>query len=240
MKSRTLQELSGKGVRILHEQEARRVLEEYGIPCPKEVMLEYAEDKKDEDYLRELKGVADRPGYPAYFKIVSRDIPSKTNAGAVRRVVSEEGAAAAIDAIIENAKKYKADAEIQGILVSEDVSTGETREIFLGSTVDEQFGHVISMGFGGVYVEVYKDVEFRVVPIQESDVHAMIHALKGKKILGEFRGMAPVNMGLLVETTLKLSRLIEENPEIVELDVNPLLVGPDRAVAVDTLIRISG
>jgi len=239
MKSKILQELSKNGREILNEYEARQVLEEYGIPCPREVVVEYSEGKKGKDYLRDLKGMSSCPGYPAYLKIVSRDITSKTDAGAVRRVTSDEEATDAIDAIIRNAKRYKEGVEIQGILLSEDVSTAETREIFLGSTVNEQFGHVISLGFGGIYVEVYKDVEFRVLPIEESDVYGMIDALKGKEILGKFRGMRPVNMDSLVKTVLKLSKMMEENPEIIELDVNPLLAGPDRLVAVDTLIRIS-
>lgn len=240
MKSKILQELSEKGREILNEHEARRVLEEYGIPYPKEVMVEYKEGKKGEDYLRDFKNMDNCPEYPAYLKIVSRDITSKTDAGAVGRATSDEEAADTIDTIIRNAKRYKEGVEIQGILVSEDVSTDETREIFLGSTVNEQFGHVISLGFGGIYVAVYKDVEFRVLPIEESDVYRMIDTLKGKEMLGKFRGMRPVNMDLLVKTTLKLSKMIEENPEIIELDINPLLVGPDRVVAVDTLIRISG
>jgi acetyltransferase len=239
MKSKILQELSGKGVKILTEVEAGRVFEEYGIPCPKEVMVGYVEGKKGEDYLSELRSMSPFPGYPAYLKIVSRDITSKTDAGAVKRVISDEEAKEAIDTIIGNAKKFKEGAKIEGILMSEDVSTAESREVFLGSVIDEQFGHVISLGFGGIYVTVYKDVEFRMVPIHESDVHSMIESLRGKEMLGEFRGMRPVNMNLLVETTLKLSKLIEENPEIVELDVNPLLAGPDRVVAVDALIRIA-
>lgn len=240
MKSKILQELSNKRREILNEHEARQVLEEYGISCPKEVMVEYKEGKKGGDYLSDLKKMGNYPGYPAYLKIVSRDITSKTDAKAVKRVTSDEEAADTIDTIIRNAKRYKEGVEIQGILVSEDVSTDETREIFLGSTVNEQFGHVISLGFGGIYVAVYKDVEFRVIPIEESDVHRMIATLKGKEMLGKFRGMRPVNMDLLVKTTLKLSKMIEENPEIIELDINPLLVGPDQVVAVDTLIRISG
>jgi acetyltransferase len=240
MKSKILQELSEKGIKILNEHEAKQVLKEYDIPCPKEVMAEYEEGKKGEDYLSDFKSSGNCPEYPAFLKIVSRDITSKTNAGAIRRVTSDEEATDTIDMIIRNTKRYKEDVEIQGILVSEDVSTNETREIFLGSTVNEQFGHVISLGFGGIYVEVYKDVVFRIIPIGESDVYKMIDALKGKEMLGKFRGMSPVNMDLLVKTALKLSKMIEENPEIIELDVNPLLVGPDRVIAVDALIRILG
>lgn len=239
MKSRVLQELAGRGIKVLNELEARRVFEEYGIPCPKETMAEYREGKGGEEYLNELKNSSNFPGYPAYLKIVSRDITSKTNAGAVKRVTSDGEAKDAIDAIVGNAKRYKEGVQIQGILMSEDVSTRDTREILLGSTVNEQFGHVISLGFGGIYVEAYRDVEFRVLPVTESDVYEMLNNLKGKKVLGDFRGMRAINVDLLAKTALKLSKLIEENPEIAELDVNPLLVGPDRAVAVDSLIRIS-
>jgi acetyltransferase len=239
MKSKVLQRLAKNGIEILNEYEARQVLEEYGIPCPREVMVEYREDKKGKDYLTDFRSMSGCPGYPAYLKIVSRDITSKTDAGAVRRVTSDEEAANTIDAIIRNAKRYKEGVVIQGILLSEDVSTAETREIFLGSTVNEQFGHVISLGFGGIYVEVYKDVEFRVIPIEESDVYGMIDALKGKEMLGRFRGMRPVDMDSLVKTVLRISKMVEENPEIIELDVNPLLAGPDRLFAVDALIRIS-
>jgi acetyltransferase len=238
MKSKVLQELSSKGLKILNEYDSRRVLQEYGIPSPKEIIIDYKEGKKSESYLSDFKKMGEWPGYPAYFKIVSSEIKSKTNASAVKRAVSDEEAIATIDTIIKNVKKYKQGVKIQGILASEDASSPETREIFLGATVNEQFGHVISLGFGGIYVEIYKDVEFRVIPIKESDIYNMIEHLKGKAILGGFRGMKPVNMSLLVETTLKLSKLIEDNPEIVELDVNPLLVDNERVTAVDTLIRI--
>jgi acetyltransferase len=79
-----------------------------------------------------------------------------------------------------------------------------------------------------------------VVPIKEPDVYSMIEHLRGRELLGAFRRIRPVDMKLLVDTVLKVSKMVEENPEIVELDINPLIVGPDRAVAVDALIRIQG
>jgi len=240
MKSKILRELSAKGMEILSEYEARNVLQEYGIPCPKEVMVSYQSGKKGEEYLSEMKKRDGWPGYPSFFKVISRDIKSATEANAIRRATSDVEAASSIDAIISNAKRYREDVNIEGILASEDVSTHETREMFIGSTVNEQFGHVISLGFGGVYVEVYKDVEFRVVPIKEPDVYSMIEHLRGRELLGAFRRIRPVDMKLLVDTVLKVSKMVEENPEIVELDINPLIVGPDRAVAVDALIRIQG
>jgi len=238
MKSKALRELSEKGIKVLGEYEARRLFQEYGIPHPKQVIVNYDEGKSGEDYLRELKKMEEWPGYPLFFKVVSPEITHKTDAGVVKRAVSDEEATATINTIIGNAKKYKEGVKIHGVLASEDVSSPETREIFLGATFNEHFGHVISLGLGGVYVEVYKDVEFRVIPIRESDVYSMINRLKGKAILGEFRGMRPVNMNLLVETTLKLSKMIEENPEIREIDINPFMIGPNRGFAVDARMRI--
>lgn len=237
MESEKLRKLAEDGIEIPNEVEAREVLREYDISCPPEVMAEYEKGKKGEDYLKDLK----REGlleYPLYLKIVSRDITSKTDANAIERVSSDGEAEKAIDRIISNAREYDRKAEIQGILASKDVSN-ETREIILGSTLNNQFGHVISLGFGGIYVEVYRDVEFRVVPINEFDVYSMIDDLKGKKMFEEFRGMKPIDLDSLVETVMEFSQLIEENPEIEEMDVNPLLVGPEGSVAVDTMIRIS-
>lgn len=238
MKSKVLSEIIKKGVEILSEYEARRVLAEYNIPYPKEVVIKYEEGKSAKDYLNEAKAMSDWPGYPAFFKIISRDIKSKTDAGAIKRALSDEEAVVAIEQIIRNAKRYKEGVRIEGILVSEDCSSPEMREIFLGATVNEIFGHVISLGFGGIYVEVYKDVQFRVIPITEDDVYDMVRCLKSKEILGAFRGMRPVNMKLLVDVMLKLSKMLEENPEIVEMDINPLLIGPERAVAVDTKMKV--
>ncbi|MEM1515513.1 MAG: acetate--CoA ligase family protein [Thermoproteota archaeon] len=238
MKSKVLSEVIKKGVEILSEDEARLVLAEYGIPCPKEVVIKYEEEKSAKDYLSEAKAKTGWPGYPAFFKVISRDIKSKTDTGAIKRALSDEEAEVAIEQIIRNAKRYKAGVRIEGILVSEDCSSPEMREVFLGAIINELFGHVISLGFGGIYVEVYKDAQFRVVPITEADVHDMVRCLKSKEILGAFRGMRPINMKLLVDIMLKLSKMLEENPEIIEMDVNPLLIGPERAVAVDTKMRV--
>ncbi|KXB01976.1 hypothetical protein AKJ44_01715 [candidate division MSBL1 archaeon SCGC-AAA261F17] len=237
MKSKILQDLAEKGIKSLNEVEARGVLKEYDIACPEEIMVKYGAEKGGKDYLREMKE-GGMPEYPVFLKVISRAITSKTDANAIERVSSDEEASKSIDRILKNAKRYDEKAEVQGVLASEDASN-ETREVFLGAAVDDHFGHMISLGFGGIYVEVYGDVEFRAVPLEESDVHSMINGLRGKEILGDFRGMRAIDMDSLVETTLKFSRLIEENPEIREMDVNPLLAGPGRTVAVDTLIRIS-
>lgn len=237
MKSKTLKKFADEGKEVLNEVESKEILREYNIPCPNETMIEFVDGKDGEEYVNDLKEKG-MPDYPLYLKVVSHDITSKTDANGIEKVNSDEEAAKAINRIFENAKKYDKEAEIEGILASEDASN-QTREVFLGSTVDKHFGHIISLGFGGVHVEVYQDVEFRVIPIEENDVQKMIDNLKGKEMLKEFRGMKAVNQDSLVDTTLKLSKLVEENPEIKEIDINPLLVGPEGNVAVDALVRIS-
>lgn len=238
MKSKILQELSKNRIEILNEFEAKELLKEHGIACSREVMVEYQEGKKGEEYLIDLKKRG-MPQYPVFLKVVSRDIWSKTDARAMKKVESDKDAAEAIDGILKNAREYRRQARIQGILASEDVSGPEIREMFLGSIINPQFGHIVSLGFGGIFVEVYRDVEFRVVPLLESDVYSMIHHLKAKEILGEFRGTRPANLKSLVETAIKLSKMIEENPEIDVIDVNPILVSPEKSIVVDAKIKLS-
>jgi acetyltransferase len=238
VKSKILRELYEKGVRILGENDSRKILEEYGISCPKTVVIDYEEGKKAEEYLREFKSSREWPNYPLFLKVVSPDIIHKSDAGVVRRVVSEDEMVMTIEAIIRNAKNYRVGVRISGILASQDVSSPETRELLLGAVYNEHFGHLISLGMGGVFVDVYRDVEFRAIPVTESDVYSMINRLKGRTILGPFRGMRPISMDVLVDATLKLSKMVEENPEIREVDINPFIIGPDRGFAVDVRMRI--
>lgn len=237
MKSETLKKFANEGKEILNEFEAKEILQEYNIPCPDETMAEFVEGKEGEEYVNDLKEKG-MPNYPVYLKVVSRDITSKTDANGIERVSSDKEAIEAINRIFSNAKKYDKKASIEGVLASEDVSN-QTREVFLGSTVDKHFGHIISLGFGGVHVEVYQDAEFRVIPIEENDVYSMIDDLKGEEMLKEFRGMKAVDLDSLVDATLNLSNLVEENPEIKEIDVNPLLVGSEGSIATDALVKIS-
>lgn len=210
MKSHVLQRLSKNGITILNEFEAKALLKEYGITCCREVMVGYQEGKRVQEYFSNFKKQV-MPQYPVFLKVVSRDIWSKTNARVVKKVASDKDLVETVDEILKNAREYDSQARIQGLLASEDVSGPENREIFLGAIVSPQFGQVVSLGPGGVFVEVYKDVEFRVVPLCESDVISMVNRLKGKRIIGEFRGMRPVNLKSLVEATLRFSKMIEEN-----------------------------
>ncbi len=237
MESKTLKNLFREEITTLTEYESKKVLREYDIPCPSEFLIE--ETENIEDYLSDFRMREKDLSYPIYLKVSSRDILHKTDAGAIAQADSDEELIEKGKNILQNAREYDENAEIQGILLSEDVSSPENRELFIGSMVDDQFGNMISFGIGGIAIEVYEDVEFRAVPLEEKDVYNMIKDLKGKKILEEFRGKPPVDIEELVNTILNFSNLIQENKEIAEMDVNPLFAGPSGTVAGDALIKIS-
>lgn len=238
MESDVLSEHADEEAGVLNEYEARNVLREYDVPCPTEVLLEYEEGKSPEAYFEECASMDDRPDFPVYVKVLSRDISSMSDAGGIEHATSKESFLNAVENVLSNVQEHDSDAAIEGVLVSADVS-GDTRELLLGATVDPEFGHVVSLGVGGIYVEAYADVEFRTVPLESADVESMIERLDGSAIFEEFRGMDPVDTDAVVDAALKLSTLIEENPEITEIDVNPLMAGPDGVVAADALIGYS-
>lgn len=238
MESETLTQLHDEGIELLNEYEARQVLREYDVPCPTEVFVE-ADEFDDGDGFQEHFEAADgRPSAPLYLKVVARDVSSMSDVGGVSQVTDPAAIPETVDRMLEQVRENAPDAEIQGVLAMEEVA-GETREFLLGSTVDPQFGNVVSLGVGGIYVEVYGDVEFRVVPVSEADARSMIDELEGREILDEFRGMAGADVDALVDATVQFSELVAENPEIREADINPLMVSPDGVVAADALIRLS-
>ncbi len=229
--------MTEKGITTLNEYEAKEVLREYGIPCPNEHFIE--QNEKITDKLSEFKAEKEGLNYPLFLKVCSRDILHKTDAKVIEKANSDKEIKEKGKKILKKAENYDKSAGLQGILLSEDVSNGNERELFIGSILDSQFGHVISFGLGGISVEVYEDVEFRAVPLEEKDVYSMIENLEGKEILNEFRGKPPVDIDSLTETVLKFSKILEENEKIKEIDVNPLFAGPTGTSAVDALITLS-
>jgi acetate---CoA ligase (ADP-forming) len=169
---------------------------------------------------------ADGMGYPVAMKIVSSQIVHKSDAGGVRINVSDARAVArAFDDIIANARAYKVDAPIDGVLVQKMAPKGQ--EVILGATHYPKFGHLLMFGSGGVMVEVFKDVTFRLAPINRNSARLMIRGVKGFALLNGFRGMPKTDLGALEKLLVALSNLVEDNPWIKELDINPLLVHPD-------------
>ena len=112
------------------------------------------------------------------------------------------------------------------------------REVIIGVSRDNQFGHVVMFGLGGIFVEVLKDVSFRIVPIEEEDAYEMISEIRSHQMLCGVRGEKPSDVGALVDIILKVSKFVSDFPEVKELDLNPVFVYEKGAVAVDALIVI--
>jgi acetyltransferase len=127
---------------------------------------------------------------------------------------------------------------MRGVLMQQMVSGGV--ETFVGATRDPEFGHLLGFGIGGVQVELWKDVVFRVTPLRDVDAHAMIEQIRARPLLDGFRGSQPVDKRALVDVLLRISQLISDVPELLELDLNPLIALPTGAIAVDARIRLAG
>jgi len=198
----------------LTEDEAAEILSIYGLPVVKSQLAA----SPDEAAL-----IALNIGFPVVMKIVSDDIIHKSDAGGVAlNVNSVEEARNTFTSITDQVQQIKPDAAIKGILVSKMVTSGE--EVILGIKKDPSFGPVIMFGLGGLYVEVFKDVSFRIAPVDEAIADSMIKQVQSSKILTGIRGKAPRDIPAIRECLMRLSQLALECPQIRELDINPLIV----------------
>ena len=214
--------------RSLLETEAKELLLEYGLPVPAFKLI------KNED---EVEEIGELIGYPLVMKIVSPDIIHKSEAGGVKVGIKDgQSAKKAYREIISNAQKYDDKARIYGIITYRmyPVST----EVIIGMLKDPHFGPVVMFGLGGIFVEILKDVSFRVLPIVDRDAREMISEIKGYPILKGARGGPPKDIAALKEVLIKLSALVMENPEIKEIDLNPILVYEKGLQIVDARIII--
>jgi len=203
-----------KEKRSLLETEAKELLKEYGIPVPNFKLI------KSEN---EIIGLAKEINFPIVMKIVSPDIIHKTDAGGVKvGIKDEKEAELAYQEIISKVKKYNKEAKIEGVIVYPMVLQGT--EIIIGMMKDPHFGPVVMFGLGGIFVEVLKDISFRILPIEERDAGEMITGIKGYEILKGARGNPPRDIQAIKEVLLKVSKLTTENPEINEIDLNPIFV----------------
>lgn len=199
----------------LTEIEAKKVFEAYGLPTTK-IGLAKSED--------EAVTLCEQIGYPIVMKIVSPDILHKSDAGGVKvNIKSEADARDAYNTILKNSKAYKADADIHGVAVQEMAPWGT--EVILGSVNDPAFGPTVMFGLGGIFVEVLKDVTFRVTPVSQAEAEQMIGEIKSAAILAGVRGEAPRDRKTMAETVVKYSNMIYElADEIAESDANPILL----------------
>jgi len=212
--------------RPLLETEAKELLREYGIPVPDFKLI------KTED---EIYKIIEKFSYPLTMKIVSPDILHKSDAGGVKlNIKDKKEAKLAYQEIIFNAKKYNKKAKISGIIVYPMVPQGT--EIIIGMMKDPHFGPVIMFGLGGIFVEILKDISFRILPLEERDAEEMIFEIKGFKILQRIRGETPKDIQSIRDVLMKISQLVMENPEIEEIDLNPIFVFEKALQVVDARI----
>ena len=203
-----------KEKRPLLETEAKELLREYKIPVPDFKLI------KNEE---EISKIREAIGYPIVMKIVSPDIIHKSDAGGVKvGIKNEEEANIAYQDIIYSVKKYKREAKITGVITYKIIP--QATEIIIGMMKDPHFGPVAMFGLGGIFVEVLKDVSFRIIPLEERDAQEMIAEIKGYKILKGVRGEAPKDIEAIKNLLMKVSQLTMENPEIKEIDLNPVFV----------------
>jgi acetyltransferase len=198
----------------LTEQEAKQIASLYGIPVPKEDLARLK---------LEAIEIANKLGYPIVMKIVSPDIMHKTDVGGVKLNITQDNEVAKyFDEIILSSRSKVPNADIKGILITEFLP--KAKEFFIGMTRDPQVGPLIAVGLGGIYVEVMKDVTFRVAPISLADGRSMLEELRSYPLLTGVRGEKPADINAIVDILNRICKLAMDFEEIVEIDINPLFV----------------
>ena len=214
---------------ILTEIEAKQILMQLGINCTTTQLAVTKEAAVE---------LSERFDYPVVLKVSSVDISHKSDAGGVKiNLKNKAEVENAFDEILRSCKEAVPTANIEGVSVQPMGKPGI--EVIIGMIKDASFGPTIMFGLGGVFVEVLKDVAFRVVPIEESDAEDMINEIKGKKLLEGYRGQEAADIACLQQMLLKLSEFVNETPEIQEIDMNPVFAYKDGAVVVDARIILS-
>ncbi|MBI5797157.1 MAG: acetate--CoA ligase family protein [Planctomycetes bacterium] len=219
------------GRQHLNEEEARQVISAYGFRIPKSILAatEPAAVKAAEEI-----------GYPVVIKISSPDILHKSDFGGVRvGIKNETEVRNCFCEITQKARRLMPDADIKGVLVQQMITGG--KEVILGMSRDSQFGPLLMFGLGGIYIEILKDVSFRIAPIGLNEAEEMILEIRSFPLLKGARGERPVDINTVVDNILRLSQLVTDFPEIIEMDINPLIVFPEGGgtMALDARITIT-
>jgi acetyl-CoA synthetase (ADP-forming) len=210
----------------LLEHESKTIMQTYKIPVTKFIVAE-TEDAAVK--------AAEKIGYPVVLKILSPDVIHKSDVGGVLiDIKSPDELRTGYQSIIANVKKHKAKAKIKGIFVEEFAPKGV--EVIIGALKDPQFGPALMFGLGGIFVEVLKDVSFRVAPITKFDAKEMIQEIKGYPILTGIRGQEPSDISTLEMILLQVSKLVMDYPVINQLDLNPVFSYHIGAKCVDARI----
>jgi acyl-CoA synthetase (NDP forming) len=215
-----------RGETTLSEHDSKRVLAAYGVPTTRETLVRSA---------TETVAAARKIGWPVVLKACSAETAHKTEKGLIAvGLTGEKDLRDAFATLLKRAgKDYSG-----GWLVQEMVKG--SREIMIGMVRDPQFGPSVMFGLGGIFTEILQDVVFRVAPLRKRDAMEMMRAIRGRRILEAVRGMKAVDAESLSHSLMAVGQVALDHPEIVEIDVNPLIVRGDKPVAVDALIVLGG
>lgn len=214
-------------MRKLGDPETMRLLRRYGIPIARQFLA-----KSEEQALEAGKGI----GYPVVLKVSSPDIIHKTDAGCVLvGVDSDRELLKGFRAIMRRAGKISR--RVEGILVQEMARPGSA-ELIIGSKTDPQFGRVLMFGLGGIFTEILGDVSFRLVPLERKDVREMMGEIRGRKVLEGARGRKPADMAKLEDLIMAVSRMVQREKGIRELDLNPVFADEKGVMAADARILV--
>jgi len=225
-KHQVIDNARSKGRTLLTEIESKELLKQAGINVV---------DTKLATSGEEAITISRQLGFPVVLKVASADVVHKSDAGGVKlglRTSKQVGKA--YDDILATIKQKYPQAVIDGVSVQKMARPGT--EVIIGMSKDAQFGPVLMFGLGGILVEVLKDVSFRIVPLAKRDAAEMIREIKGYPLLEGYRGQEPADVSNLEEWLLKVSDFVEQNPEVKEIDLNPIFAYSDGAVAVDARV----
>ncbi|MFN2212452.1 MAG: acetate--CoA ligase alpha subunit [Anaerolineales bacterium] len=214
------------------DSEARKILQAYGLKIPASELAATPE---------EAVITASQIGYPVVLKIASPDILHKTDVGGVKVGLSNaEQVRDAFELMIYRAQRYLPQAHLWGCLVQQMVPSGGL-EVLVGMNRDPQFGPLVTFGLGGIYVEILKDVTFRIAPFPVQSAKNMLEEIRARALLDGVRGNPPVDKAAIVDNLLRIGQLVQDFPEIVELDINPLMVYPQGmgSIAIDMRLVLS-
>jgi acyl-CoA synthetase (NDP forming) len=215
-----------EGRTVLTEMESKQLLRSLGINTT-EMKLATSE--------QEAVALSREIGYPCVLKVSSPDITHKSDAGGVKvGLASAEEVAEAYRAIMASCRAKFPEAAIEGVTVQNMAPPG--LEVIIGLATDPQFGPVMMFGLGGVWVELLKDVSFKIVPLTRRDARSAIREIRAAALLDGFRGSAPVDTAALEDILLRVSEFASETPEVREMDLNPIFAYPDGAMAVDARV----
>jgi acetate---CoA ligase (ADP-forming) subunit beta len=215
-----------EGRAVLTETESKQLLRSLGI---RTTQMRPASSRD------EAVAVGREVGFPCVLKVASPDITHKSDAGGVKvGLASEEQVAEAYDAIMVSCRAAHPEARIEGVTVQDMAPPG--LEVIVGMATDPQFGPVLMFGLGGVWVEVLKDVSFKIAPLTEDDARSALTEIRAARLLEGFRGSEPVDKEALEDILLRVSDFVSQTPEVREMDLNPIFAYPDGAVAVDARV----